>query len=131
MFKLDSKLEADTFFVADLKNCRLLLMNNCNYPWLILVPRQPDLVELTDLDFAIQTEILSEINLVVEILQKIFSPYKLNIAMLGNVVRQLHIHVIARFENDKAFPRPVWGEARAPYSDNEAQQLILEIKSLL
>ena len=131
MFLLDSKLKADTFFVADLKISRLLLMNNVNHPWLILVPRKADLVELTDLSFEEQIEVLREMNLVAQILQKKFQPYKLNIGALGNVVRQLHIHVIARFENDVAFPNPVWGGASRPYATMDAEALIQELQSLL
>ncbi len=131
MFVLDAKLKDDTFFVADLKICQLLLMNNANYPWFILVPREQGAVEITALPFEVQTDILREINFVAEILQKKFSPYKINIGALGNVVRQLHIHVIARFENDPAFPKPVWGEASKPYSENAAQDLISEIQELL
>lgn len=131
MFFLDSKLKADTFFVTDLKISRVLLMNNANYPWLILVPRRPDLVELTDLTFDKQIEVLREINLVSQILQRKFQPHKLNIGALGNVVRQLHIHVIARFENDAAFPKPVWGEASKPYEQKDVQDLVQEIKLYL
>ncbi|NBV06168.1 MAG: HIT domain-containing protein [Proteobacteria bacterium] len=128
MFVLDLKLKADTFFITDLKMSHLLLMNNANYPWLILVPRKPDLVELVDLSFAEQSEVLREINLVSKILQKKFQPKKLNIANLGNIVRQLHIHIIARFEDDAAFPKPVWGEATKPYAEKDAQNLIAELK---
>jgi len=131
MFFLDSKLKADTFFVTDLKISRVLLMNNANYPWLILVPRKPDLVELTDLTFDEQIAVLREINLVSQILQRKFQPHKLNIGALGNVVRQLHIHVIARFENDAAFPKPVWGEASKPYEQKDVQDLVQEIKLYL
>lgn len=131
MFVLNSKLADDTFFVVDLKISRVLLMNNANYPWIILVPRHPDLVELTDLSFADQTEILREINLIAKILQKKFQPHKLNIGALGNVVRQLHIHVIARFENDAAFPNPVWGGASKPYAKSDVEALVQELKLLL
>ncbi len=131
MFVLDPKLQSDTFFIADLKISRLLLINNSNYPWLILVPREQGAVELTDLDFETQSEILREINLVAGILQKKFSPHKINIGALGNVVRQLHIHVIARFENDAAFPKPVWGEAAVAYETQAAENLIEEIQTLL
>lgn len=131
MFKLDSKLEADTFFIADLQISRLLLMNNANYPWLILVPRQENAAELTDLSFENQVEVLREINLLGEILNKIFKPYKLNIANLGNVVRQLHIHVIARFEDDAVFPKPVWGSETKFYDQAQAQDLVNQIKVYL
>lgn len=128
MFELDKNLEADTFFIADLKVSRVLLMNNANFPWLILVPRIVDAVELTDLPIATQNEILQEINLLAKILQKNFRPHKLNIGALGNMVRQLHIHVIARFESDKAFPRPVWGAEVKKYDEAAAQNLIAQIK---
>lgn len=132
MFTLDSKLNADTFLVADLKVSRLLLMNDSNYPWLILVPRKANLVELTDLDFEEQVEVLREINLVGEVLQKNFGAEKLNIGALGNVVKQLHIHVIARFKNDVAFPKPVWGAVAAkPYLENEAEGIIKKIRFLI
>ncbi len=132
MFILDPKLQSDTFFIQDLKISRVLLMNDSNYPWLILVPHKPDLMELTDLSFFEQTELLHEINIVAKILQENFGAEKLNIAALGNVVKQLHIHVIARKKNDITFPKPVWGNAPAkPYSNKEAQDLIQKIKSLL
>jgi diadenosine tetraphosphate (Ap4A) HIT family hydrolase len=132
MFILDSKLQADTFFIRDLALSRLLLMNDKNYPWLILVPRQKNLSEITELSLEDQQALLQEINLVARILKEKFSAYKLNIANLGNVVRQLHIHVIARFQDDVAFPKPVWGFAESKfYSDNEAQKLIDQINSFI
>jgi diadenosine tetraphosphate (Ap4A) HIT family hydrolase len=131
MFILNSQLQADTFFIADLKISRLLLMNDSNYPWLILVPRKIDLIDLTDLSFENQIEVLREINLVGKILQENFEAEKLNIAALGNIVRQLHIHVIARKKNDATFPKPVWGNAVAkPYIEQDAQDVINKIKSL-
>jgi diadenosine tetraphosphate (Ap4A) HIT family hydrolase len=130
-FILDKKLADDTLLISDLKLCRLLLMNNKNYPWLILVPRKNNLKELIDLHFTEQVLLLEEINLVSKILQKIFNPDKLNIATLGNVVQQLHMHVIARFKNDISFPRPVWVSTESvSYSAGEAENLIKQIKSL-
>lgn len=132
MFDLNSKLAADTIFIADLKLSRLLLMNDANYLWLILVPRKPGLSELIDLTFEEQVELLGEINLLSRLLKSEFECDKLNIANLGNMVRQLHIHVIARRENDATFPKPVWGNAAAkPYNEEAAQKLITKIKSLL
>ena len=132
MFTLNSKLEADTFFIADLKISRLLLMNDSNYPWLILVPREPDLTELTDLPFSDQIEVLREINFIGKILSENFGAEKLNIAALGNIVSQLHIHVIARKKNDATFPKPVWGNAVAkPYDEVAAQQIVEKIKSFI
>ena len=129
MFVLNSKLAADTFLVGDLKISRLLLMNDANYFWFILVPRKPDLVELTDLTFEEQVEVLREINLVAKILKEDFAAEKLNIGALGNVVKQLHIHVIGRFENDVAFPKPVWGAVAAkPYEEKSAMELLNKVK---
>jgi hypothetical protein len=129
MFTLDPKLQEDTFFVYDFKVSELLLMNNANYPWFILVPRRPKVAELTDLSFEDQIEVLSEINIVADLLQTNFQPHKLNIANLGNVVRQLHIHVIARFQHDLVFPNPVWGSASEPYETKDAQELVKKIQT--
>ncbi len=131
MFKLDEVLKNDSYFVEDLNFCRLLLMNNAHYPWFILVPRQENLVELTDLSFKQQIQVLNEINLIAKILHDKYSCYKLNIAALGNVVRQLHIHIIARFKDDISFPKPVFGGAQKNYDEKEAQNLINEIKELI
>ncbi len=129
MFVLNSKLAADTFLVCDLKISRLLLMNDANYLWFILVPREPNLTEITDLPFSDQIEVLREINLIARILKEELSAEKLNIAALGNVVKQLHIHVIGRFENDIAFPKPVWGAAPAKaYEEAAALELINKVK---
>ena len=132
MFALHSQLKSDTHFICDLPLSSALLMNDANYLWLILVPRKPDLVELTDLSFAEQTQVLQEINSVAKILKKEFNAEKLNIAALGNVVSQLHIHVIGRKKNDATFQKPVWGNAPAkPYATKEAEALIQKLKSLL
>jgi diadenosine tetraphosphate (Ap4A) HIT family hydrolase len=132
MFILNSQLKLDTHFVADLKISQLLLMNDSNYVWLILVPRKPDLIELIDLSFEEQTTVLQEINLVGKMLKEHFGAEKLNIAALGNVVSQLHIHVIGRKKNDVTFPKPVWGNAPAkPYEESVALELVKKIKSFL
>lgn len=127
MFVLNPKLDNDTFFVHDFKVSRLLLMNNSNYPWFIMVPRIDDAVELTDLNFDDQTQVLREINIVANLLQDICKPFKLNIATLGNMVRQLHIHVIARFDDDATFPNPVWGGPSKPYGKEDYENLIEKI----
>ncbi len=109
MFVVDSQLKQDTISLAALSLCDLLLMNDANYPWLILVPRRPairELLELSDLD---QRQYLRESNAIGKILQIQFKAEKLNIAALGNVVSQLHVHHVARFHNDPVWPKPVWG----------------------
>ena len=132
MFVLHPQLESDSFFISDLKISRLLLMNDANYLWLILVPRKPGLVELIDLSFEEQMEVLFEINLLSEILKNDFSADKINIGALGNVVSQLHIHVISRKKNDVTFPKPVWGNAEAKfYSEFDAKNLVKKIREIL
>lgn len=130
MFKLDETLQKDSFLIADLDFSRLLLMNNANYPWLILVPKLQNLVEFNDLEFNQQLIVVKEINFVSQILQEKYNPHKLNIAMLGNMVRQLHIHIIARFENDAAFPRPVWGIESKIYDELSAHKLVNELRQI-
>jgi diadenosine tetraphosphate (Ap4A) HIT family hydrolase len=108
-FSLDSRLEAETSPIGDLALSRVLLMRDARFPWLILVPRRPKLVEVVDLDDADAAALFAEIRQACMVLKKLFSPHKLNVAALGNQVPQLHVHVIARFTSDDAWPKPVWG----------------------
>jgi len=119
-FALHPQLEADTHRVGDLDFTRVLLMDDARFPWLILVPRAPDLRELTDLSLDDQHRLLDEINRVAHVLHAIARPDKLNIAMLGNMVAQLHVHVIARFTADEAWPKPVWGIGARMAYDSDA-----------
>lgn len=124
-FTLHPQLAADTFFIADWPLSKLLLMNDRRYPWLILVPRREDMRDLVDLLPGDQTQLLAEINQSAALLRQKFQPHKLNIAALGNVVAQLHVHIVARQETDAAWPKPVWGIGqREVYEEGEAQALI-------
>ncbi|MAZ80694.1 MAG: HIT family protein [Rickettsiales bacterium] len=109
-FILDKKLQKDCIFIKDLELSQLLLMNDSNYPWLILAPRKNNLTEIIDLDQDDQIILLSEINYVSKILKKHLNVDKINIASLGNIVSQLHIHIIGRYFNDISYPKPIWGE---------------------
>jgi diadenosine tetraphosphate (Ap4A) HIT family hydrolase len=113
IWSLDPQLAQDTVPVGDLPLTRVLLANDANYPWLILVPRQPGLVELIDLEENEQVQLLGEIAAAARGLKQITACDKLNIAALGNQVPQLHVHVIARRRSDAAWPKPVWGAAPA------------------
>lgn len=125
MFKLDSRLQNDTHFVCDLTLCRVLLMNDSQFPWLILVPMQNDVAEIIDLSEAQQHTLLKESAVVQNVMKNRFAPFKLNVAAIGNVVRQLHVHHVARFEDDVAWPKPVWGnQPTVAYSDDEARKLV-------
>lgn len=117
-FALHPLLAADTFEVTDLPLCRVLLMNDSQYPWLILVPRRANLRDLDELSVTDAQQLTLEINRASKALRVVSLPYKLNVAALGNMVEQLHIHVIARRKDDVAWPRPIWGVSPAvPYKD--------------
>ncbi len=110
-WSLHPQLHADTAFVCDLPLSRLLVMNDANFPWLILVPRRVGASELFDLSGADQAALASEIALVSRALKDATRCDKLNVAAIGNVVPQLHIHIVARFTGDALWPKPVWGAA--------------------
>lgn len=111
-FELDPRLTHDTHTVLDLALSRLLLMDDARYPWLILVPRRPDVSELTQLTIGDQAMLLAEINRAAAAVREIGVVDKLNIGMLGNVVHQLHVHIVGRRADDDAWPGPVWGKGR-------------------
>lgn len=131
-FRLDPRLAADTLPVIELPLSSVLLMRDASYPWLILVPRLPDLADLTDLTDYDRRWAMDEVTRAGRALKAETGCHKLNIASLGNVVRQLHIHVIARFETDPAWPAPVWGKAPArPYADEAAAALVARLAARL
>ena len=112
MFQLDPRLAQDCVLVSELPLCKLLLMNDASYPWLILVPRVSNIKEIMELSLGEQDQLWRESRWVSRCLQHTFRPDKLNIAAIGNVVSQLHVHHIARYQNDNAWPAPVWGHAK-------------------
>ncbi|MEJ0025869.1 MAG: HIT family protein [Rhizomicrobium sp.] len=115
-FTLHPRLAADTAFVADWTLSRILLMNDARYRWLILVPRRADAVELSDLDAADRATLTEEIAAASQILRRLTGAHKINIGALGNLVPQLHVHIVARGPGDPAWPGPVWGHSPAvPY----------------
>ncbi len=131
-WQLDPRLAEDTHPVAHLGLSELRLMDDAHHPWLILVPRIPGARELTDLRASDRAVLTREINVGSRVLQALFKPDKLNVAALGNMVEQLHVHVIARFRNDIAWPRPVWGTASAsPYSPEALVQRINALRDAL
>ncbi|MFN0264774.1 HIT domain-containing protein [Tepidamorphus sp. 3E244] len=121
-FTLDPRLEADTHPVTEMSLCRVLLSRDANYPWAILVPQVDGAADLIDLDTADRAMLALEVDAVSRALKSLTNCDKLNVAALGNMVRQLHIHVIARFEGDAAWPGPVWGKVEATdYAGDEAE----------
>ncbi|MBU03143.1 MAG: hypothetical protein CME55_07595 [Halieaceae bacterium] len=131
-FKLDPRLAADTFVVGETPLSQLLLMNDARYPWLILAPRRGDITEPFELGEADQTQLWQESMRLGEAMKAHFAADKLNIAVLGNQVAQLHVHHIARFHADDAWPGPAWGVGSAvPYSDAVRGALMDDLRSLL
>lgn len=131
-YQLHSRLKQDTFFIMDLALSQLLLMNDQRFPWLILVPKRSLIKELYELEQSDQNQLLLEITQISKLFQEKYAADKINIAALGNIVPQLHIHIIARLKQDPAWPSPVWGfEKPTPYSSSTAENLINDIKSLL
>jgi diadenosine tetraphosphate (Ap4A) HIT family hydrolase len=117
-FILHQQLATDSFVLAELPLSTLLLCNDSAYPWFILVPRVADIAEIYQLDWQQQQQLLNESSLLSELLMQVFKGDKMNVAALGNVVEQLHLHHVVRFKDDVSWPKPVWGQqALTPYTD--------------
>ena len=135
-FQLHPQLEADCYALGDLPLSRLLLLNDARFPWCVLVPRIDGAREIHRLTDSQQAQLYPEINAVSRALEDLFSPDKLNVAAIGNLVPQLHVHVIARSVHDAAWPNPVWGFAgREVYAadavEKRRQQLAARLGDLL
>ena len=129
-FELDARLEAITYPVLWLGLCELRLMNDRRWPWLVLAPQRPDIDEMHDLTPLDQTMLTFEMNMVSQTLKHYTGCDKVNTAVLGNRIRQLHVHVIARSQGDPGWPSPVWGlEPREPYRREELRQLAEALRS--
>ena len=131
-FILHEQLAKDTIHLLNWPLSQVLLVNDQQYPWLILVPRVPAICELYQLEFSQQQQLLQEINWASKALLQHCQPDKLNIAALGNVVPQLHIHVVARFRVDSAWPKPIWGAVAAkPYRPSQLDRIISQYQQRL
>jgi len=132
MFEMNPRIQADTVPVTEWPLCRVLLMNDSNYPWLLLVPRRAGVVEITDLAPEDQNALLGEITRASAALRRAVTPHRINIAALGNVVAQLHVHVIARDTGDPAWPKPVWGAVpTVPYTVEALERRLAELRAVL
>lgn len=118
-FTLHARLMADTHALGDLPLCRVLLMNDARFPWLILVPRRAKLHELADLSVEDGITLMNEVRVSSRVLREVLSPDRINVAAIGNLVDQLHIHVVARTVTDPAWPGTVWGHGGGakPYDE--------------
>ena len=129
-FVLHPRLEAETLPVADWMLSRVLLMNDARYAWLVLVPRRKNAVELFDLSEADRALLIEEVARAARLLKEVSGSSKINVGALGNLVAQLHVHVVARNPGDPAWPGPVWGHSAAvPCADAERDTLIAKIAS--
>ena len=130
-FVLDTRLQHDCHILGKMGSSIVLLMNNSLVPWFILVPRV-DVTEFHELPHETQLQLLEQINLVSSFLKQDLSVDKVNVAAIGNIVRQMHIHVVGRTETDYCWPNVVWGaEGSKPYSDSELKKITAKVKERL
>lgn len=130
-FALDPRLSSDTVHLGDLALCSVLLMDDARFPWLVLVPRRAGASEITDLTPEDGAALMAEMRLAVGVMLALAKPDKVNVAALGNVVPQLHVHVVGRFLSDPAWPAPVWGVGTAsPYPAHARAQMVERIATL-
>ena len=132
MFILPKALEQGSIFIEDFPLSRLLLKNDTRFMWMILVPRKPNVRELVDLNSEDQLLLLEEINKISHLLKEITHPDKLNIGMIGNIVPELHVHIIARYKTDSLWPQPIWGKGESVlYEPKELEELLKKIREYL
>lgn len=132
MFELDAVLEKDSVWVGNFPLSQLRLINNRKAPWLILVPMREEVEEIHHLDESDRLQLMAESCLVAETIQDIFVPDKLNVAAIGNKVRQLHLHHVARYEQDECWPEPVWGNISSEsYTEAELAEILQKVTGLL
>ncbi len=131
--QLNEELAKNSRFVTELSLCEVRIQNEARFPWILLVPKREGIEEIIDLTEADQMQLLKEIALASKAMQQVFDPDKLNIGTLGNIVRQLHVHIIARYETDLAWPNPVWGyfELSTQYGADALKRRIELLKSEL
>jgi diadenosine tetraphosphate (Ap4A) HIT family hydrolase len=131
-FSLHPRLAADSVEVASARLCQIRLLDDRRFPWLLLVPVLPELREIHELSPADRAQLVEEVAAVSRVLVELVSPTKVNVGALGNLVPQLHVHVVARFEGDAAWPGPVWGSGeRVPYAEAERERFVATLRAAL
>ena len=127
-FKIDKKFLKSSFYICDLKLCTLRLHNNSKFPWIILIPKRKSKTEISELNSKDQILLMKEIVYISNLIKKLFKTSKLNVEKIGNIVPQLHIHIVARFKKDASWPLSVWVIKGKPYDEKLADSLIEKIR---
>lgn len=131
-FELDGRIARDSDLVSVLGLCQLRIQNDSRWPWLVMVPERPGMTEIFELSPAEQALLSAEVNRVAGALKTVTGATKINVGALGNIVRQLHVHVIARFEGDANWPGPIWGFGQAqPYGESQKQDFLNKLVEAL
>ncbi|MDR6816234.1 diadenosine tetraphosphate (Ap4A) HIT family hydrolase [Neorhizobium sp. 2083] len=131
-FELDGRIARDSDLVSVLGLCQLRIQNDSRWPWLVMVPERPGMTEIFELSPGEQVQLSAEVNRVAGALKTVTGATKINVGALGNIVRQLHVHVIARFEGDSNWPGPIWGFGQAaPYAESQKQDFLNKLVEAL
>ncbi len=132
MFTLNERLKSDTIKLGRLELSQLLLMNDRSLPWCILVPEREGIKEIDELSTAERSVLIEEIACVSGVIRELYHPMKINVGALGNLVSQLHVHVLGRFADDRAWPDPIWGTGPVEaYGSDELEEVVSKIKAFL
>lgn len=132
MFELHPQLKQDTFLVGYLDLSVVLLHKDSQFPWVILVPQRDEVTEIHHLELADRQQLMVESCRIAEVMVDLFSPHKMNIAAIGNLVPQLHLHHVARFTSDATWPQPVWGRvAPVPYTEEVLKERLKRLRHAL
>mgnify|MGYP001433063954 FL=1 len=126
--KVNKNFLKSSYYIIDLKLCSIRLINNQNFPWIILIPKRKGVTDITELNIKDQVLLMKEIVYCSKRMKKIFNKSKLNVEKIGNIVPQLHIHIIARYKKDKSWPLPVWTVKNKKYSKSNLENIIKKIK---
>jgi len=126
--KVNKNFLKSSYYIIDLKLCSIRLINNQNFPWIILIPKRKGVTDITELNTKDQVLLMKEIVYCSKRMKKIFNTSKLNVEKIGNIVPQLHIHIIARYKKDKSWPLPVWTVKNKKYSKSNLENIIKKIK---
>ena len=131
--EIDARLTQGGIILGELSLCKVILKDNALFPWVVLVPLRPEKVELIDLTKDDRHLLMDEIVHVSKAMRLVYMPDKMNVASFGNEVPQLHVHIIARYQQDRAWPKPIWSiEAEAvPYTDTEKQSRLVSLRDAI